>query len=175
MSFYGVSFWLPQIIQSFSGLSNLMVGFLSAIPYLAASFGMVVIGRSSDRTGDRRWHVASSALAGAVGLIAAAFIKAPAGELLALAFAAVGIWGTLGPFWAMSSQFLSGTGAAAGIALINSVGNLGGFLGPYLVGLVRSRTENFTVALLTLALFPLLGAIITSTLRVQKLRTAGHN
>ncbi len=173
MSFYGVSFWLPQIIQSFSGLSNLMVGFLSAIPYLAASFGMVVIGRSSDRTGDRRWHVASSALAGAVGLIAAAFIKAPAGELLALAFAAVGIWGTLGPFWAMSSQFLSGTGAAAGIALINSVGNLGGFLGPYLVGLVRSRTGSFTVALLTLALFPLLGAIITSTLRVQKLRTAG--
>ena len=165
MSFYGVSFWLPQIIQSFSGLSNLVVGFLSAVPYLAASFSMVVIGRNSDRTGDRRRHVAGSALAGTLGLIAAASIDRPAVELMALAFAAAGIWGTLGPFWAMSSQFLSGTGAAAGIALINSVGNLGGFLGPYLVGLVRNRTESFTSALVTLALFPFLGALLTLRLR----------
>ena len=175
MSFYGVSFWVPQIIQSFSGLSNLAVGFLSAVPYLAASLGMVLIGKNSDRTGERRWHVAISALAGAIGLIGAAFSKAPAVELLALAFAAVGIWGTLGPFWAMSSQFMSGTGAAAGIALINSVGNLGGFLGPYMVGLVRSRTGSFSGALVTLALFPILGAVMTLAVRVQKLHGAGHN
>ena len=82
-------------------------------------------------------------------------------ELAALCLAAVGIWGTLGPFWAMSSEFLSGTGAAAGIALINSVGNLGGFLGPYLVGLVRKETDSFALALLALAMWPLIGAIIT--------------
>src|SRR5437899_1015732 len=161
MSFYGISLWLPQIVQSFSGLSDLLVGFVSAIPYLAASFAMVIIGRSSDRSGERRWHVAGSALAGATGLVAAAFLNAPIGELAALSLAAVGIWGTMGPFWAMSSGFLTGTGAAAGIALINSIGNLGGFLGPYLVGVVRNRTNNFAFALLALAVWPLLGAIVT--------------
>ena len=161
MSFYGVSFWLPQIVQSFSRLRDLLVGVLSAVPYVAATIAMVLIARNSDRTGDRRWHVAASALAGGFGLIAAAFLPIPAAELAALALAAAGIWGTLGPFWAMSSEFLSGTGAAAGIALINSVGNLGGFLGPYLVGLIRGRTGSFTYALLALALFPIIGAIVT--------------
>src|SRR2546422_11048403 len=161
MSFYGVGFWLPQIIQSFSGFSNLMVGLLSAVPYIGCAIGMVLIGKNSDRTGDRRWHVAVSACTGTVGLIAAALLKSPAAELAALALAAMGIWGTLGPFWAMSSEFLSGTAAAAGIALINSVGNLGGFLGPYLVGLVLKRTEGFTGALLSLALFPFIGALVT--------------
>jgi MFS transporter, ACS family, tartrate transporter len=138
-----------------------MVGFTSAIPYLAAAIGMMIIGRSSDRRGERRWHIAVSALVGAAGLTAAAFLKAPAAELAALAVAAVGIWGTLGPFWAMSSRVLAGTAAAAGIALINSVGNLGGFAGPYLIGVVRSRTNSFTGALIALALFPLVGAIVT--------------
>src|SRR5437867_3310470 len=133
MSFYGVSLWLPQIVRSFSGMSHLLVGFVSAIPYMAASLGMVIIGKSSDRRAERRWHIAFSAFAAAAGLIVAAFFKTPAIELAALSFAAIGIWGTLGPFWAMSTESLRGTGAAAGIALINSFGNLGGFLGPYLV------------------------------------------
>jgi len=139
----------------------MMVGFVSAIPYLAAVIGMVIIGRSSDSRGERRRHVAISALVGSAGLTAAAFLKAPAAELAALAVAAVGIWGTLGPFWAMSSQILTGTAAAAGIALINSIGNLGGFAGPYLIGVVRVRTNSFTGALVALALFPLIGAMVT--------------
>src|SRR5262249_51610557 len=126
ISFYGISLWLPQIVQSFSGMSDVMVGFLSAIPYLAATIGMMIIGRSSDSRGERPKHVAISALVGTVGLTAAAFLKEPAAELAALTVAAVGIWGTLGPFWAMSSRILAGTAAAAGIALINSIGNLGG-------------------------------------------------
>jgi MFS transporter, ACS family, tartrate transporter len=162
MSFYGIGLWLPQIVQTLSGFSELLVGFLSAIPYLAASIAMVIIGRNSDRTGERRWHVAGSALAGAGGLVAAAFLKGPAAELAALSLAAVGIWGTMGPFWAMSSESLTGTGAAAGIALINSIGNLGGFLGPYLVGVVRSRTNNFSFALLALAVWPALGATVAA-------------
>ncbi len=161
ISFYGISLWLPQIVQSFSAMSDVMVGFVSAIPYLAAAIGMVIVGRSSDKHGERRWHVAISAVTGSAGLAAAAFLKDPTAELTALAIAAVGIWGTLGPFWAMSSRILSGTAAAAGIALINSVGNLGGFVGPYLIGLVRSRTNSFAGALLTLAVFPLIGAIVT--------------
>ena len=171
ISFYGISLWLPQIIQAFSGLSNLMVGFVSAIPYLAAAIGMVFIGRSSDRRGERRWHIAMSACVGAVGLAAAAFLKTPAAELAALAVAAVGIWGALGPFWAFSSRMLTGTGAAAGIALINSVGNLGGFVGPYLVGVVRDRTHGFAAALLMLALFPLIGGLVTLAVRSQPRRS----
>jgi predicted MFS family arabinose efflux permease len=139
----------------------LLVGFVSAIPYCAASIGMVIVGKNSDRTHERRFHVAAAAFGGAAGLTAAAFLKSPAAELAALCFAAVGIWGTLGPFWAMSSEFLSGTGAAAGIALINSVGNLGGFLGPYLVGIVRKQTGSFALALLALAVWPFLGALVT--------------
>ena len=168
MSFYGISLWLPQIVQAFSGMTDVLVGFVSAIPYVAASIGMMILGKNSDRTHERRLHVAFSALAGAAGLAAAAFLKAPAAELIALSLAAVGIWGTLGPFWAMSSEILSGTGAAAGIALINSVGNLGGFLGPYLVGLVRQRTDNFALPLLALALWPLVGAIVTLAVRGRR-------
>jgi MFS transporter, ACS family, tartrate transporter len=167
ISFYGISLWLPQIVQSFSGMSDVMVGFVSAIPYLAATVGMLIIGRSSDSRGERQRHVAASAVVGALGLAAAAFLKAPAAELAALTLAAVGIWGTLGPFWAMSSRILTGTAAAAGIALINSIGNLGGFAGPYLIGVVRSRTNSFTGALIVLALFPLAGAIVTLLMRVR--------
>ena len=166
-SFYGVSLWLPQIVRSFSGMSDLLVGFVSAIPYVAASLGMVSIGKSSDRHIERRWHVALSALMGAAGLTGAAFSKIPAMELAALSLGAIGIWGTLGPFWAMSSESLRGTGAAAGIALINSIGNLGGFLGPYLVGIVRSRTDDFALALLALAVWPFLGSILTISISPQ--------
>jgi len=160
MPFYGISLWLPQIVQTLSGMSDLLVGFVSAIPYMAAAIGMVFIGRSSDQRRERRVHSAAALFVGSVGLAAAALLKGPAADLAALALAAVGVWGALGPFWAMSSEFLSGTGAAAGIALINSVGNLGGFLGPYLVGVVRKQTDSFALALLTLALFPLIGAIV---------------
>jgi nitrate/nitrite transporter NarK len=172
ISFYGISLWLPQIVQSFSGLSNVMVGFVSALPYLAASVGMVIIGKSSDRTGERRWHIAASAFLGAAGLVIAALADVPAIELAAIAFAAIGIWGALGPFWAISSEFLSGTGAAAGIALINSIGNLGGFAGPYLIGIVRSRSESFAGALLLLALCPFIGGIICLILRRDSRRVS---
>jgi ACS family tartrate transporter-like MFS transporter len=161
MSVYGVTFWLPQIIKTFSGMSDLGVGVVSAIPWLAAAVGMVLISKSSDRSGERRWHVAGSAVVGASGLILAALTRSPSFQLIALAISAVGIWGTLGPFWAMSSRSLSGAGAAAGIALINSVGNLGGFLGPYLVGVIRGRSGNFAASLIALAIFPAIAGVIT--------------
>jgi ACS family tartrate transporter-like MFS transporter len=173
ISFYGISLWLPQIVKLFSGVSDLLVGFISAIPYIAASIGMVMIGRSSDHKRERRWHVAISAFAGAVGLIIAGFLKMPAAEIAALSLAAVGIWGTLGPFWAMSSEFLTGTAAAAGIALINSIGNLGGFVGPYMIGVVRTRTDNFAFALIALAVCPLIGSVVTLSLRLPVLKKDG--
>jgi MFS transporter, ACS family, tartrate transporter len=170
MSFYGVTFWLPLIVQALSGLSATSVGFLAAIPWVAATIGMILLSGSSDISGERRWHVALSAMAGALGLIGAALTTGPAAQLASLSLAATGIWGTLGPFWALSSKSLAGTGAAAGIALINSVGNLGGFLGPYLIGWVRTRTNSFTLALLALAVFPMIGAIITLLRREKFVR-----
>lgn len=173
MSFYGITFWLPQIVKAFSGATDLVVGMISALPWIAATIGMVLISRNSDLTRERRLHVALSAITGSVGLIAAGAVHNPVLELAALSLAAVGIWGTLGPFWALSSESLAGTGAAAGIALINSVGNLGGFLGPYLVGWIRDNTESFAIALIALAMFPLTGAAITLLSRhsASRLRT----
>jgi ACS family tartrate transporter-like MFS transporter len=165
MSFYGVTFWLPQIVKAFSGTSDFLVGCLSAIPWIAATVCMIITSKHSDITRERRWHVALSATAGAAGLISAGVTTNAALELAALSLAAAGIWGTLGPFWAMSSESLAGTGAAAGIALINSVGNLGGFAGPYLVGWVRTNTNSFTWGLVTLALILISGAVITVVAR----------
>jgi ACS family tartrate transporter-like MFS transporter len=161
MGFYGITFWLPQIVKAFSAMNDFFVGCLAAIPWIAATVIMVVTSKHSDRTRERRWHVAGSAAAGAAGLIGAGVTANPVVELAALSLAAAGIWATLGPFWAMSSESLAGTGAAAGIALINSVGNLGGFLGPYIIGWVRTRTASFAWGLVVLALFLIAGAGVT--------------
>jgi len=165
MSFYGVTFWLPQIVKAFSGTSDFLVGCLAAIPWVAATVCMIISSKHSDATRERRRHVAFSAIAGAAGLIGAGITTNPVQELAALSLAAAGIWGTLGPFWAMSSESLAGTGAAAGIALINSVGNLGGFAGPYLIGWVRTRTNSFMWGLVVLAVILIGGAMVTLATR----------
>lgn len=154
ISFYGVAFWLPQIVKSFSGLSNSAVALISALPYLVASVGMVMIANHSDKTGERRWHVAMPAYGGSLGLVLAAYFLQRNHSVLAfgsLCLAALGIWSTLGPFWSLPTAFLSGTAAAGGIALINSVGNVGGFVGPYIVGYVKETTNSFTNGLMVLA------------------------
>ena len=154
ISFYGVAFWLPQIVKSFSGLGNATVALISAAPYLAASISMVLVANHSDRSGERRWHVALSAFAGCLGLgLSAYFLKNnfPLPAFFSLCLAASGIWSTLGPFWSLPTAFLSGTAAAGGIALVNSVGNIGGFVGPYVIGYVKEATDAFTSGLLVLA------------------------
>lgn len=148
---YGLSLWLPQLIKAFHGISDLQVGFLSAIPYLSAAVCMVLTASHSDRTGERRLHVAVAAFFGMVGLILTGTLHQPLGGLLALSLAAAGMWSTLGPFWAMPTAFLDGRAAAGGLALINSVGNLGGFVGPYLVGYAQDRTHSSSVGMYLLA------------------------
>jgi MFS transporter, ACS family, tartrate transporter len=145
---YGVSLWLPTLIRSLSGVTNFMIGMLSAIPYVAAAVAMVAVGLHSDRTGERRWHTAVPAFAGAAALIGAAYSTSIGPSILAISIAVLGVFSMLGPFWAMPTSFLSGTAAAAGIAFINSVGNLGGFAGPYVIGLVRTSTGQFKGGLL---------------------------
>jgi ACS family tartrate transporter-like MFS transporter len=162
IAFYGISFWLPQIVQSNTGYSSAMVVLLSAIPYVAATAGLVVFGINSDRTGERRWHVAGPCLIGALGFLLTVIAPpTPAYALTTLSIAAFGIFGTLGPYWTLPTAFLRGTAAAGGIALVNSIGNLGGFVGPYLVGWIRDATGGFTAGLLTLAAILVIGAAIT--------------
>jgi ACS family tartrate transporter-like MFS transporter len=147
---YGFEMWLPQIIRSFSNLTEFKIGLLNGIPYIVTTIVMVLNGRHSDRTGERRWHVAVSALAGALGFIASAHAPNMALSLAALALAFAGVKGMVGPFWALSTASLSGTAAAAGIAWINSVGNLGGFVGPTIVGYIKQATGSYAGAVTTL-------------------------
>jgi MFS transporter, ACS family, tartrate transporter len=147
---YGFEMWLPQIIRNLSNLTDFQIGLLNGIPYLAATVLMVLNGRHSDRTGERRWHVAVSALAGAVGFIACAYAPNVAFSLAFLALAFAGVKAMIGPFWAMSAGSLSGAAAAAGIAWINSVGNLGGFAGPKIVGYIRQTTGSYAGAVIAL-------------------------
>ena len=119
VAFYGVGFWLPQILKASGHLGTFTIGLLSAVPYAAAAVAMVVVGAHSDRTGERRWHIAGPALVGAVGLAASAAAPSTATALAALSVAALGIWSALGPFWTWPPEFLRGPAAAAGIALIN--------------------------------------------------------
>ena len=134
---------------------------LGALPYIAAAIGMVLIGRSSDRTGERFLHVAIPSAIGAIGFVATALLKSPIPAMIALSVAAVGDYGTRGPFWALPGKFLTGSAAAAGIALINSMGAVGGFIGPFAVGYLKDASGNFESGLFLLAGILFAGAMLT--------------
>jgi ACS family tartrate transporter-like MFS transporter len=133
---------------------------LSALPYIVAAIGMVLVGRHSDSSGERRWHVAASAFAGAAGFLLSATTVSPALSLVAISIAAFGIFAAMPTFWTMPTAMLSGAGAAAGIAVINSIGNLGGFFGPYVIGLIRTATGTFAAGLVALAVALALGGVL---------------
>ncbi len=170
---YGLTLWIPQIVKGLSGQSDLVVGLLSALPYIAAAIGMVVLGISSDRSGERIWHVALPSLLGAAGFAASAFLQSPLPALLALTVAAVGDLGSRGPFWALPPRFLTGSALAAGIALINTMGAVGGFVGPYAVGLVKDATGSFTGGLLLLSGLLVVSAMATLALRRSAVLAGG--
>ena len=147
---YGYEMWLPTIVKGFSGQSDAIVGFITAVPYFVAGVAMLLYGKHSDWKSERRGHVAFAATSAAVGFAFAAFFKNPWLAMAGLTLAFAGLKSTLGPFWALSTSFLTGTAAAGGIAFINSVGNLGGFFGPYLVGIIKDATKSDMAALLLL-------------------------
>lgn len=150
VALYGLSLWLPQIVKQL-GYSNLATGAIVALPYVAAIVAAILWCRSSDRSGERVRHVALAALLGAGGMIAASLTLGSPWCIAALAVAASGIMAAISTFWALPSSFLRGTAAAGGIALINSLANLGGFAGPYLMGWLRKSTGGFAVGLDVLA------------------------
>jgi ACS family tartrate transporter-like MFS transporter len=162
---YSISFWLPQIVKSLSGLDNVRVAILSAVPYLVAVVAMVMVGGHSDRSRERCLHIGAAALIGAIGIATTAYVDSPMPGLIALSVAAAGIFSAIPVFWSLPTAFLSGTASAGAIALINSLGNLGGFVGPYLIGYVREATGGFKGSLLTIAGLLLCGAALAVGLR----------
>jgi D-galactonate transporter len=165
---YGLQFWVPQIVQGMAGFTNLEIGSISAIPYVAATIGMIAIGSSSDRSGERLLHVAIPTAVGAVGFAVSAFYTSPVPGMIALTIAAVGVISTRGPFWALPTRFLTGRAAAGGIALINLFASIGGFVGPYAVGYLTDLTGSYAAGMLFLALLMLLGALLCVPLRHAK-------
>jgi ACS family tartrate transporter-like MFS transporter len=138
---------------------------ISALPYAAAAIGMVLIGASSDRTGERFLHIAIPSAIAAVGFVASAYFSSPLPGIIALTVAAVGDLGTRGPFWSLPTRFLAGSAAAGGIGLINTFGALGGAAGPPVVGYIRDRTGSFAGGLIFLATLLALAAVATMLLR----------
>lgn len=167
---YGYEMWLPSIIKEFSGLSYSLVGLINAIPYLIAMVFMVFTGYNSDRTGERRWHVAIAAFSAALGFGLSAWLQNPYFAMVALMMSLIGLKSAMAPFWALSTTFLSGTAAAGGIALINSVGNLGGFAGPTLVGVVIDKTGSMSISLWILGGALLLMGVLILTIRPSQLK-----
>jgi len=172
---YGVTFWLPQIVKGFGGLSNLEVGFIAALPTLAAAIAMVAWTRHSDRTRERPWHVALPAFVGCLGLIASATVSNPILSTMALSVALIGIYAAIATSWTLPTAFLTGTAAAGGLALINSIGNLGGFAGPYFMGWIKTTTGEYSLALLIIGIGLAISGLIALAMRraVANERPAG--
>jgi D-galactonate transporter len=147
---YGVGFWLPQIIKAF-GFSNAMTGWVVAIPYAVGSACMIWYGRRSDRKAERKGHAVVALLVAAAGIAASTLTSDPALTVLAFTIGACGVFAALPVFWTLPTAVLSGSAAAAGIAWINSIGNLSGFVGPYAMGWIKDATGSFTGGLLLIA------------------------
>jgi len=162
---YGLSFWVPSIVKSLTGYSEFAVGMFTAIPYIAAALAMVLVGLSSDRTGERFLHVAIPSLIGAAGFLAVGYMTSPLLAIAALSIAAAGDYCTRGPFWALPGKFLTGSAAAGAIALINSMGAAGGFFGPISVGWLKEETNGFFAPMVLLAVILVIGAALTLVLR----------
>jgi len=169
---FGLSFWLPQIIKTFGTLSNNEIGWLSSIPYLLSIPLMFLWGRHSDRSGERRWHLVTGYLVSAFGFVIAALAGAPPMTFVGICIGCIGLYSTFGVFWALPSDFLKDGGAAAGLAVANSGGALGGFAGPYLMGFLRDRTDGFEASLLVLACSGVCAALVSASFRKQGRRMA---
>ena len=161
---YGLSFFLPQIVKAFGGLSAVQVGFVTAIPYAVGAAGMILWSRSSDRTGERKWHVVAAFAAMVVGLMLTVAAPSPTLKMACLCVAGFGFFAILPVFWTMPTALLSGTGAAAGIAAVNSIGNLGGYFGPKVFGSLKDATGGDVWSLVFLAGCAVVGACIVLVL-----------
>lgn len=159
IGYYGVGLWLPQIVQGM-GFSNRATGFVVAFPYVISAGTMILWARSSDRKGERIWHIALAILLAAVGFAGASLAQSNLLVLVALAFTTAGVLSALSPINCLLKSFLKGPAAASGLALYNSVGNLGGFLGPYIIGGLKETTGGYSIGMAAIAIVLALAALI---------------
>jgi D-galactonate transporter len=161
---YGTAFWLPQIVKGFGGLSNGQIGLISAIPFLVGAVAMVLWSRSSDRTMERKGHAAVAFVVAALGIAGSTFVDDPLMKMVALSIGSIGVFAVLPVFWTLPTAFLSGASAAAGIAVINSIGNLAGFFGPFVMGELKDMTGGYSAGLLVIAGCAVMGLVIVLAL-----------
>jgi sugar phosphate permease len=167
VAFYSLSLWMPVVLKQISGASEKRVILLTAIPWLFATLVMLTLAHFSDKMQERRRFLLGSLFGGISGFALSAWLAHPSLAVAALALAAAGAWGCLGPFWALPTTMLRGTAAAGGIAIINSVGALGAFCGPLLMGIVSDATHSFNAALGTVAVLLLIATGVVWRLRVS--------
>jgi MFS family permease len=162
MGEYGLLFWLPTIVKDSGIKDTFQIGMLTAIPYTVTIVGMVLVGRSSDKMRERRWHLAIPGVLGAIGLcLAALYNGSPLLTVASLTLAVTGVMAVVSQFWSLPPAILSGVAAAAGIALVNSLGNLAGFLSPYMLGWVKDQTGNTAIGLYVLGFCIIVGSVMT--------------
>lgn len=163
--FWGFNYWMPQVVKSLSGWSNLAIGWLTVPPMACALAFMLFIGHSSSKRGERRWHGAFCLLLAAFGLGVGAFITNPVVSYLFVAISAIGVFGAFGVWWSYPTTFLSGPAAAGAVGLINSVGSVGGFVGPYIIGFIKEKTGSFMWAWVYLAMSLALSGVLILTFK----------
>ncbi|MBV9858483.1 MAG: MFS transporter [Alphaproteobacteria bacterium] len=156
----GMLIFIPQMIKSLGDFSNMTVGWLTMIPYICGGISLVVWGRVSDRINERRWNLLGACIVSTLGLVLAGLTMGSWWALVGMSIAAIGFYGSKGPFWSMPPMFMTGTAAAAAIAWINSIGNLGGFFGPWYVGVMKDLTGNYAGGLYGLALLGLIASFV---------------
>ncbi|BCG00249.1 permease [Paraburkholderia sp. PGU19] len=166
MGLYGVSFWLPSLVKASGVSGTLNIGLLSAVPYAAAAVTMVLVGRSSDRYGERRWHLALPGVVGAIALCASVlYAHQTVLAMIALTIGTMGVITTISQFWTVPPAVLQGTAAAGGIALANSVGSISGVVSPYVIGFLQTSTGSTGSGVVGIAVSMVLGSLLTLTLR----------
>lgn len=163
--FWGFGFWMPTVLKSASGWSNMAIGWLTVPPMILSLIAMVYIGNSSAKTGEKRWHGAIPLMIGALGMLIGAFSSNSYIAYLSVVLAAIGVYGPFGVWWSYPTTFLTGAAAAGAIGLINSVGNIGGFIGPYSIGYLKDLTGNFSGAYIYLSGSLFLSALLMLTLK----------
>lgn len=168
MGQYGLTLWMPTLIRASGVTSNVTISLLGAIPFICAIIAMVIFSRSADHYRERRWHLVVPALLGAVGFVVAASATNTTVSIIFLSMAAAGVLACAPLFWSLPTAILSSAAAAAGIALINSVANLAGFISPYMVGIIRDATHSSELGMYVLAGFLILGAAIVLCIPASK-------
>ena len=156
---------MPQVLKGLSGWSASLVGFAIAIPMGIALIAQVAWGNSSSRTGEKRWHVAAAMFIGAFGLGITPFVQNPLLSLGCICIAAVGVYAAMGVWWTVPTTFLSGAAAAGATALINSIANLGGYFGPYMLGVIKGQTGSYDYGYFALSFCMVLAGAVMLTLK----------